>query len=653
MLRAIARDLAAAGTRYAELSAGEVLLADRLRAAAGALPAIEAETGVRLRFLAAFSRHDDWEWDLDLLDRIDDLAACPWIVGVDFMGHETGSTLAFARQLDRLAAWAPARRPGFVVRVHAGENPAHPENVRVAVEHAAKPGVCLRIGHGIYGVDDATLELMRARGVVVEINPSSNFALNNIQETRELPLVRYLRAGVDCVLGTDGHGIYLTSSVLEARASWLSGATASDLDRVLAAERRYLALREEADRGLAMDAPIPDDRPARWFSPEIAASKAAARADRDAGLAARLAELGVARLDRDAIHGFLRGRRCVSVAGAWARAWPAMPEADRGRVREALDDLVASLDPAEVVLVTGGTRLGVEGELHARAAPRGIDVLGVLVAASPLDAIDPSLAAAAVLGEALFDKAAGLYELVKREDGLCLFFGGGNVVRDEIQTAQNLGLRYLLFEGVAGASGDKAKVRPRNAFRAAREAVARLHDTAFFRAPFEPFWHIGPNPTVDAAVFRDGPAGLEVLLIRRGPDAAAEPDRWALIGGFVHTDAPRGAPWRAGAEGPRDALVREVREEAGLDLAALAGAFTHVCDVEGGGRDERDTPTAWSRTSLFALRLDRHHGGLPIAGGDDASDARWWPVDALPSPLAFDHAALLAAALRAVAAGPA
>jgi 8-oxo-dGTP diphosphatase len=95
--------------------------------------------------------------------------------------------------------------------------------------------------------------------------------------------------------------------------------------------------------------------------------------------------------------------------------------------------------------------------------------------------------------------------------------------------------------------------------------------------------------------------------------------------------------------------VREVREEAGLDLSAVAWGLVHVADVEGGGRDERDTPTAWSRTSLFALRLDARHAALPVAGGDDVSDARFWPLAALPLPLAFDHAALLARAVAALA----
>jgi ADP-ribose pyrophosphatase YjhB (NUDIX family)/adenosine deaminase len=641
LLRQIALDLAAGGASYAELSVSEIVRADRLRAAVEALPAIEAETGVRLRFLVALSRHDDWEWDLDVLERIEDLAACRLLAGVDFMGHETNSTSAFARQLDHVASWAAAHRPGFVVRVHAGENPAHPENVRVAVERAARPGVVVRVGHGIHGVDDATLSLLRDRGVFVEVNPSSNLALNNIQSSGELPLLRCVRAGVDCVLGTDGHGIYQTSLPFEARAAWLSGATAGDLDRLLAAEARYLALREAADARLPERFAVPDDRPPRHYGPEVALRASAGHEARAAALAARLADLGIAHLPREGIDAWIAGRRCVSVAGAWARAWPAMPEEDRERVRATLDALIPALDPARVVLFTGGTRLGVEHEVQVRARAAGLPVLAVLVARSPLAEISGDVAAACVIGEALHDKAAGLYALMKEQDGLCLFFGGGNVVSDEIQTAKNLRLRYLLFAGAAGASADKARLHPRHAFHTAAEVLTRLDDQAFFRAAFEPFWHLGPNPTVDAAVFRRGASGPEVLLIRRDLDAPAEPGRWALMGGFVHTDAPRGEPWRPGAESLLHAVVREVREEAGLDLEALASSLVHVADVEGGWRDERDTPTAWSRTSVFAILLEGEPAARPVAGGDDACDARWWPLHAFPEPLAFDHAALL------------
>lgn len=628
LLRQLASDCVAVGVRYAELSLGDIHLADRLRAAEEALPAIEAETGVRFRFLLALSRHNDFEWDLDLLDRVQALAGSRALVGVDFMGHETNSTHAFGRQLERLAQQA---RPGFVVRVHAGENPAHPENVRAALEHVGDSAVCLRIGHGLFGVDDATVDALAKRGAFVEFNLNSNFALNNIQTSGEAPLRRYLGRGVRCVLATDGAGLYQTGLPFEVRAARLCGMTDAELAQILEAEAAYLRLRAQSDAGLPARFEVPADVPPRHFTPAVAEANRAARAARAAALRQAI---GPALVEDPA--SVLQGRRVVSVAGAWMHAWERMPDADRARIGALLDALLPQLK--DVVLVTGGTRFGVEGEVQRRAKALGLPVLATLVEESPADGLAEGLTHVCLVGQTLHDKAAGLYRLMQAHDALCLFLGGGNVVSDEIQIATNLRLRYLLLEGIAGASGVHAVEQPHRAFRTAADVLARLDDTAFFRAAYAPFWHLGRNPTVDVAVFR----GRELLLIRRHPDAPAEPGQWALPGGFVPTDAPRGTAWTPGAETAEQTALREVREEAGLEVVGLVPLGT----FEGGGRDVRDTPTAWSCTTLFGVRVDAATGARPIAGGDDASEARWWPLDALPARLAFDHAKLIAAAVE-------
>jgi ADP-ribose pyrophosphatase YjhB (NUDIX family) len=637
LLRQLAADFVSVGVRYVELSLGDIHLAERLRAAEDLLPKIEAETGVRFRFLLALSRHNDWEWDLDLLDRVEALAGSRALVGVDFMGHETNSTNAFGRQLERLSQRS---RPGFVVRVHAGENPAHPENVRAALEHVG-PGVCLRIGHGLFGVDDATVDALAERGVIVEFNLNSNFALNNIQTSSEAPLRRYLSRGVRCVLATDGAGLYQTCLPFEVRAARLCGMTDGELKQILEAEVAYLQLREQSDAALPERFAVPDDPPLRHFTPEVSAANRAARELRDEWLRAAIGPALVEDPSK-----LLEGRRVVSFAGAWLHAWERIPDADRARILAVLDALLPQLPPDRVTLVTGGTRHGVEGEVQRRALKLGLPVLATLVNDSPAEALAPGLTHVCLVGESLHDKAAGLYGLMQSHDGLCLFFGGGNVVSDEIQTATNLRLRYLLLGDVAGASGVHAVQQPHRAFRTAKDVLARLDDTAFFRAAYAPFWHLGRNPTVDAVVLRQRGASREVLLIRRDADAPAEPGQWALPGGFVPTDAPRGTVWLPGKESEKQTVVREIREEAGLDVSRLQGALLGLGTFEGGGRDVRDTPTAWSCTTLFALIVDEPTASQPIAGGDDASDARWWPLEALPSRLAFDHARLIKVAIR-------
>ncbi len=122
-----------------------------------------------------------------------------------------------------------------------------------------------------------------------------------------------------------------------------------------------------------------------------------------------------------------------------------------------------------------------------------------------------------------------------------------------------------------------------------------------------------PMVTVDAVVFTERDGRLEVLLIQRGRDPFA--GYWALPGGFVEMDETLEAAAR-----------RELEEETGLRGVALE-------QLRAFGDPGRD-PRGRSIAIAFAGEADwRVHAPR---GADDAADARWFPVDALP-PLAFDH----------------
>lgn len=113
--------------------------------------------------------------------------------------------------------------------------------------------------------------------------------------------------------------------------------------------------------------------------------------------------------------------------------------------------------------------------------------------------------------------------------------------------------------------------------------------------------------SVDAIIIRDG----KILLIRRG----GEPFKgyWATPGGFVDWD-----------ETVEDAVAREVMEEVGLRVTGLrfVGLYSQP------SRHPNQVINA-----VFVVTAD----GDPVAG-DDAAEFAWYPLDSLPSPLAFDHA---------------
>ncbi|MFI5754649.1 NUDIX domain-containing protein [Streptomyces sp. NPDC051569] len=115
-------------------------------------------------------------------------------------------------------------------------------------------------------------------------------------------------------------------------------------------------------------------------------------------------------------------------------------------------------------------------------------------------------------------------------------------------------------------------------------------------------------------------AAGHVLLIERGWDPFE--GMWALPGG--HVDA---------GETSLAAASRELAEETGITVPAAD--LRQVGTFDAPGRDPR------GRYVTVAYTATLPHPVQPSAG-DDATAARWWPLNALPD-LAFDHAAILSA----------
>lgn len=131
-----------------------------------------------------------------------------------------------------------------------------------------------------------------------------------------------------------------------------------------------------------------------------------------------------------------------------------------------------------------------------------------------------------------------------------------------------------------------------------------------------------PHPAVaaDVALFRRRGNTRELLLIRRGHEPFA--GRWALPGGFVNID-----------EDLEPAARRELLEETGLRAGELRQLQTF-------GRPGRDPRERVITVVFIGYAADPQ---AVARGGDDAADARWFGLNALPE-LAFDHAEIIALA---------
>jgi adenosine deaminase len=120
------------------------------------------------------------------------------VVAVDIAGPVEPSF----RFADYAGLFAQIRRAGLGVTVHAGET-GGPDEVRQAVE-ALEP---TRIGHGVRAAHDPrVMDLLRERGIVLEVCVSSNLntrVVRDLPEMREL-LRRLVDHGVPIALSTDG-----------------------------------------------------------------------------------------------------------------------------------------------------------------------------------------------------------------------------------------------------------------------------------------------------------------------------------------------------------------------------------------------------------------------------------------------------------------
>lgn len=92
-----------------------------------------------------------------------------------------------------------AKDAGLKVTVHTGEDT--PAAAVVETLRAVSPD---RIGHGIHIIEDpAAIELVKAQGVVLEVNPWSNYLTNAVARIEDHPLKRLFDLGVQVTINSD------------------------------------------------------------------------------------------------------------------------------------------------------------------------------------------------------------------------------------------------------------------------------------------------------------------------------------------------------------------------------------------------------------------------------------------------------------------
>ena len=116
------------------------------------------------------------------------------ILGIDLADSERDFPLR-----EFLEPVRKAKDAGLKVTIHTGEDtPA--SFVKETIELADPE----RIGHGIHAIEDAAVvELIKKRGITLEVNPWSNYLTNSVRTIEEHPLKKLFNLGVRVTINSD------------------------------------------------------------------------------------------------------------------------------------------------------------------------------------------------------------------------------------------------------------------------------------------------------------------------------------------------------------------------------------------------------------------------------------------------------------------
>lgn len=252
---------------------------------------IEKETGTRLRMLVGISRTTSYGKFKENFENVKQSLSSKYVAGIDVLGEETNATQRFEKILATMTKYALKNDPDMVIRVHAGETDSYEANVSKAIEivyqeylnkiemnpenakDIKKPN--LRIGHGLHGIaeemkpidknsnmrriieglskfdffknkdrlpeDMSLLNFMaEMETIIIERCMSSNVLLTHENALGKEPLKTYIDNGVKCVLGTDGYGVYGTSSQEEVLFATTEGINEDYIDMICETEREVI-----------------------------------------------------------------------------------------------------------------------------------------------------------------------------------------------------------------------------------------------------------------------------------------------------------------------------------------------------------------------------------------------------------------------------
>ena len=201
-VRLVGDSMAEQGIIYAEIRFAPQLHTDKgltqeaaVRAALEGLGRTKLKANLILCAMRGDSNEDKNEETLRLAQKY--LVKDGGVVALDLAGAEGLFPTEKYREF-----FAKAQACGVPFTIHAGEADGA-QSIRAALEFGAA-----RLGHGVRITEDEELiELVKERGVALEMCPTSNRQTHAVEDMSAYPLISLLERGVPVTLNTDDPGI--------------------------------------------------------------------------------------------------------------------------------------------------------------------------------------------------------------------------------------------------------------------------------------------------------------------------------------------------------------------------------------------------------------------------------------------------------------
>lgn len=208
---AFMKQLSAENVRYVEVRFSPMLSAhdslDCSQVIDSVLKGLESgyqETGISYQVITCAMRHFSMESNIQMLDSAEKFFG-KGVCALDLAGDESRYPNTLFREF-----FQEVSHRGIPFTIHSGET-GYVENIRIALEYGAS-----RIGHGLALIQDPDLmQEIAAKGIGIEICPTSNLQTKAVENISEYPLLHFLNAGVKVSVNTDNRTVSGTSSTKE------------------------------------------------------------------------------------------------------------------------------------------------------------------------------------------------------------------------------------------------------------------------------------------------------------------------------------------------------------------------------------------------------------------------------------------------------